>query len=516
MPNTTPQQPQQPDPWAIAAQNPVMSQADYEQKFGQPAQQSDPWATAAQNPGQPPASTTQQSPSWLDDANASVAPQSSDSTITQIGKSIGRLALGLPNLAHVVGTPPQTPEEMGAYGGGGQAAVVLKRLLYDPAARAYESIDATANGTRQRIQAAQSSGLITSDHATEALNRLDKFVLAGKALASLPIIGPWALSEGNQVQSGQLGAAGALTDVAAPVVADAAIPALSDAASAVKSAVTRPAEVAGTEMATRPVLSASTEAGTQAVKNVASDVAEGTEPAASLRDTFQPAQESAKQTAKSYYKVADDATGGQLQPVLDKIDNISKAIRRGVDPDAFERLTAQKAELQAHVNDLIDEAQTTTTKTQVPEGAEPLDSENPLQMSESKTPNGLDVKGSLDKAKAFWTHQSALDDLNDLFNKKSNVSGPRPSQVLPNVQGVPKETINFRNLASDINTFDPERLQEALTPPGSSPAAGQLRAQQLTTAVNLAAKEGWAPAMFHKTVGLIVGHKAGAVARALF
>jgi hypothetical protein len=76
--------------------------------------------------------------------------------------------------------------------------------------------------------------------------------------------------------------------------------------------------------------------------------------------------------------------------------------------------------------------------------------------------------------------------------------------VQSGVKGVQQEAYNFKGIAKDINGFDPDRLTQALTKPGEDAAVGKVRAQQLTTAVNLAAKEGWAPGLFRSVVRTVI------------
>jgi hypothetical protein len=112
---------------------------------------------------------------------------------------------------------------------------------------------------------------------------------------------------------------------------------------------------------------------------------------------------------------------------------------------------------------------------------------------------GID-KNTVEQAKSLWKQQSALDDLSTIFQRKSNVSGVRPDMAVPGTKGLPVERYNYAGLAKDLNALDPQRLVDAL--------GSKERAQQLVTAVNLAAREGWAPNAFRSALKVVLGNKA--------
>lgn len=237
-------------------------------------------------------------------------------------------------------------------------------------------------------------------------------------------------------------------------------------------------DVAGQEFATRPFRSSPNEAaGTKAIQNVASDVTKsaGATPTlpSSIRDVFDEPAQTIESNSKALYKQIDDATGGKFQPNADKLANVRLKIRdsAGVDPDLDDKLLAQKTRLEWQQEKMFDDAEA----------------------------NGV-PRDTVDKARALWRQKSALEDLGDIFNKKANVTGPRPEMVQPGVEGLPEEQYNFKNIAADVNSMDPQRLKLAL---------GKDGAQQLTTAVNLAAKKGFLASKFAKTVGNIALRAAG-------
>jgi hypothetical protein len=218
----------------------------------------------------------------------------------------------------------------------------------------------------------------------------------------------------------------------------------------------RTVEVAGENFATRPMTSgANVEPGTQAVRNVAGQTtaAAGGTPteAASLRDVWKEPIAAREAEAKSYYKQLDDASNNQWTANQTALKNVRRDIqtRGGVDDDLDQKLNARKIQLEWQQEQILD-----------------------------KLP-----KGVAEAAKSNWTQKMRLEDLQDIFNKKSNITGPRPEMAAPGVKGLPKEQYNFKGIAKDLNAMDPTDLTQAL---GSKEAA-----QQLVSAANLAAKQGW-------------------------
>jgi hypothetical protein len=266
--------------------------------------------------------------------------------------------------------------------------------------------------------------------------------------------------------------------VLAPEIGDTAMATARSAASKASEAISPTAEVAGEQFATRPLRSKPNEAaGTKAVQNVAADVTKsaGATPTipSSIRDVFDEPAQTIEANSKALYKQIDDATGGKFQPNADKLANVRLKIRdsSGIDPDLDDKLLAQKTRLEWQQEKMFDDAEA----------------------------NGV-PRDTVEQARTLWKQKSALEDLGDIFNKKSNVSGPRPELVQTGVEGLPAEQYNFKGIANDINAMDPQRLKLALGKDGS---------QQLTTAVNLAAKKGFLASKFVKAVGSIALRVAG-------
>jgi hypothetical protein len=77
------------------------------------------------------------------------------------------------------------------------------------------------------------------------------------------------------------------------------------------------------------------------------------------------------------------------------------------------------------------------------------------------------------------------------------------------VKGLPEEQYNYKTLAKRINAWVPNDLADAL-------GGSKERAQQLTTAINLAAKEGWSGAVFRASMRVVLGKMGlGIVSHAL-
>lgn len=253
---------------------------------------------------------------------------------------------------------------------------------------------------------------------------------------------------------------------AAPGAAEAVPAAASDVADAASSLRRvnpfRKVQVADEAFSTRPFIStASNEAaGTQAVKNIASQATEAAGKTAtapgSLREVWQEPIAARQSVAKGYYKQLDAASNNEWTANENALNNVRKEIRMkgGLSDDMDQALNARKTRLEWQQEQILD-----------------------------KVP-----AGTSEAAKSNWTQKSRLEDLQDIFNKKSNVTGVHPDLVTPELQGkLPPEKYNFKGIAKDLNTMDPADLTQAL---GGNKAA----AQQLIGAVNLAAKEGWATA----------------------
>jgi hypothetical protein len=219
----------------------------------------------------------------------------------------------------------------------------------------------------------------------------------------------------------------------------------------------RRVEAADESFAARPMTSSgNAAAGTQAVKNVAGGATEaaGVTPttSASLRDVWNEPIASREAVAKGYYKQLDAASDNQWTANQTALQNVRREIQMkgGLSEDVDNALNARKTRLEWQQDQILD-----------------------------KLP-----PGTAEAAKANWVQKSRLEDIQDIFNKKSNVSGVHPDLVAPELQGkLPPEKYNFKGIAKDLNAMDPTELTTAL---------GKEGAQKLVGAVNLAAKEGWA------------------------
>lgn len=211
-------------------------------------------------------------------------------------------------------------------------------------------------------------------------------------------------------------------------------------------------EISGENFATSPMRSGvNAEAGTAATRQIAGEAAGVPGPVTgSLRDVWKPAIDAREAASKFFYKQLDDIDpnwGSREQ----ELQNVRTAIRdqggtRGDDWD--QAMNAKKIRLEMQQQEVLDKLPPNTAAT----------------------------------AKRLWTEKSRLEDLNDIFNKKSNVSGVRPEMMKPGVKGLPAEQYNWKGIARDINALPPNELEQMV---------GYTNAQNLTAIANLAAKQGW-------------------------
>lgn len=226
---------------------------------------------------------------------------------------------------------------------------------------------------------------------------------------------------------------------------------------AAKQAVAPAAEIAGETIPTRPTFTgAGQEAATQAVKTIAGETsgAAGGLPvshATSLRDVFDEPIAARESVAKTFYKALDDASDNQWTANENALKNVRRDIQMkgGINEEVDAALNAKKIQLEWQQEQILD-----------------------------KVP-----PGTAEQARSNWYAKSRLEDIQDIFNKKANVSGVHPDMVKPGVKGLPAEKYNFKGIAKDLNAMDPKDLTTAL---------GKDQAQNLVAAVNLAAKQGWA------------------------
>jgi hypothetical protein len=231
---------------------------------------------------------------------------------------------------------------------------------------------------------------------------------------------------------------------------------------ALKQDVNPSTEVAGETFSTRPLRSGvNQDAATQAVQNIADQttLAAGAVPTGqttSLRDVFQEPIAAREAVAKTFYKALDDASDNEWTANQNALKNVRKEIqmKSGLNEETDVKLNAAKTRLEWQEEQIIDQA----------------------------VKNGMPADVA-QQARTNWIQKSRLEDIQDIFNKKSNISGLRPEMAKPGVKGLPQEQYNFKGIAKDLNAMDPNDLNTAL---------GKDRAQSLLAAVNLAAKQGWA------------------------
>src|SRR5205823_3621472 len=132
-------------------------------------------------------------------------------------QSVGRTAMMVPNLISAATSGPTEQEKAEGYAPGFGSlsdaaktfydrAVTLpvKHTVVDPSAAAYENVDQMARAQEARAQATRKP----IPHPTAA--KVAEY--GGKALATVPMLGPFALSEGAQLGRGDI--AGTATDIA--------------------------------------------------------------------------------------------------------------------------------------------------------------------------------------------------------------------------------------------------------------------------------------------------------------
>jgi len=124
-------------------------------------------------------------------------PSPGEGTVMRGLKGFGRSTLGtVKGILGSMFTPPDiTKGDLPASDLQSYAAMLGKRLLYDPSAQAYQHVEDLANATEARTG-----------------KRPRGYELAGKAMASLPILGPWGLSAGERAGKGDV--AGAMGEAA--------------------------------------------------------------------------------------------------------------------------------------------------------------------------------------------------------------------------------------------------------------------------------------------------------------
>jgi hypothetical protein len=182
------------------------------------------------NPGGDTAPSAKQ-PGWVDTANKyynDIIP--GESMSGRVGKALGRTAMMAPNMAvgayHAFTDAPTAEENKLAINSPttgretliGRTALAGKRMLLDPSVAAGQHVDDMARAQEARAAATG----VPIAHPTRA--KIAEGL--GKVEASIPMVGPWALSEGERAGKGDI--AGAMTDVAAmgalPEVAKEAMP----------------------------------------------------------------------------------------------------------------------------------------------------------------------------------------------------------------------------------------------------------------------------------------------------
>lgn len=127
--------------------------------------------------------------------NAPATP--GESTLSRIGRSLGRTAMMVPNAISAAVTPASEAERNQGFTGAAQfGPLQAHRMAVAPSQAAADDVDHTA-----LVNAAHGG------HPSAAA------IYGGHALASIPFLGPWALSEGKRASQGDL--AGTLTDAAA-------------------------------------------------------------------------------------------------------------------------------------------------------------------------------------------------------------------------------------------------------------------------------------------------------------
>ncbi len=193
----------------------------------------------------------------------------------------------------------------------------------------------------------QGSSLIDSARAiTAGANFAAPVMTAG---ASLPIQsavqgGVAALDTAAQGGSGKQVAKSAAIGAAIPAVAEGLTSVAGSAIKAVKNYLQVPQAISQDVVTTLNKV-AQTE-GLPAVK------------ATTAREGLDELQQGFMNKAKAQYKVVDDAVGGDLKPVQEKIQQLQKSIRvnQTINPELADKQTAQLAEQQLNLKGLVEKA----------------------------------------------------------------------------------------------------------------------------------------------------------------
>jgi len=445
------------------------------QQTAQPAQpqpDSNPWEIASETPA--PSSPT----SGVSGAGGWEVASETPAPTSAVSRAVGGAWQGAKDIAAPAVNlikPPETPMEQVLHSTGGDPALVAYRAARTVVGTAQNLVKAGVDEYPQAISDWKQA--VDEFHKGNYRNAATSAAEAGTDAFGIvtPSAAPLAqdtrrLAESTRPGGNFAGEAARQAVQAAPAllienpfrakIATAASTA-SDAASAAKQVVAPTAEIAGEEFSTRPIVrtAPNAAAGTQAVKNIAQQTTEAaggaptTGEPVSLREVWQEPIAAREAVAKGYYKQLDAASNNEWTANENALNNVRKEIRMkgGLSEDMDDALNARKTRLEWQQEQILD-----------------------------KVP-----AGTAEAAKANWIQKSRLEDLQDIFNKKSNVTGVHPDMVTPELKGkLPPEKYNFKGIAKDLNAMDPDDLTTAL---GSKKAA-----QDLVSTVNLAAKQGWA------------------------
>jgi hypothetical protein len=401
------------------------------------------------------ASGSSAQPGLLDRANQWAASNPAEDRLTRVEKSLARLGLAIPNLAVTLAAPPKDNVEaaISTFDPTG-AGVAVKRLIYDPSEHAWQHINDMAQKQRDAVELKRQTGEISDDRAKEITQHINRFETAGKALATIPFLGPFGLAEGEQAAKGDV--AGTLTDVGAMAVLPEVIRGVNalrsgagaagaaegaelaegaEGTSPVEAQVSKAVDESGIAEGTpasEPPSDADIQPGLQAgIRGVASDVADEAEvqpaQAQSVRDVYESLGDQVLQQAKDSFKLIDDATGGRFTNVQNALKNVELKLRdvAGTDDALEERLAEKKAFLESSLDDVFDMAKK--------EGVDPA---------------------VADEARVAWKQGSALQDVSTQV---------RASTAGRAGVGRGVETIDPDKLAPRLHKlYDSGRLQEAL------------------------------------------------------
>ena len=304
--------------------------------------------------------------------------------------------------------------------------------------------------------------------------------VAKGATTGAAVGGAQGAATGNTAKGAERGAAlGGAMGAVAPVV-EGAVSKIPNPWAAARAAARGETAAAGEQFSARPILNtkANEAAGTRAVQNVAQDTTEATRPSAattpsaqdvSLRDVWNEPIAARNDVAKTYYNALDKASDNEWTANQNALKNVRKSIQMngGLDEATDAKLNATKTRLEWQQDQIIDKV----------------------------VKDGNMQPDVADKARSVWRAKSRLEDIQDIFNKKSNVSGVHPDMAQPGVKGLPAEKYNFKGIAKDLNAMDPKDLTQAL---------GQDGAQNLISAVNLAARDALAPKAVNGVIKLIL------------